>query len=140
MKKALIFSIVITITILSSSLYAQKIQHIDAEKFKKEIFDYKNKTEWDYSGEVPILIDFYATWCGPCKQVAPILEQLQKEYKDKLIIYKVNVDAERELAGVFGVHSMPTFLFIPKKGKPSMAKGALPKETFKQAFHEIFGL
>lgn len=126
--------------LFSITVKAQKIEHITAEEFQKEVFDYKNKTSWDFSGDVPVVIDFYATWCRPCKKVAPILEELQEEYKGKLVIYKVNVDKEKELTHVFGVQSMPTFLFIPKKGSPSMAKGALPKEVFQQAFREMFGI
>lgn len=140
MKQILIILTLSFTVFFAAKTNAQKIQHIDAEKFQKEIFDYKNKAEWDFNGDIPVVIDFYATWCGPCRRVAPVLEQLQEEYRGKLLIYKVNVDKEKELTGVFGVRSMPTFLFIPKKGKPSMAKGALPKETFKQAFHEIFGI
>lgn len=140
MKKLLVLGITALLSLLSISLYAQKIKHIDADQFKKEIFDYKNKTDWDFKGDLPVVIDFYATWCGPCRRVAPVLEELQKEYDGKLVIYKVNVDKEKELSGVFGVTSMPTFLFIPKNGKPTMAKGALPKEVFQQAFHEVFGL
>lgn len=140
MKKLISLATLSLFLTLFSNIQAQEIAHITAEEFQKKVFDYKNKTEWDFDGKIPVLIDFYATWCGPCKRVAPILEELQKEYKGKLIIYKVNVDKEKELSGVFAVQSMPTFLFIPTKGKPTMAKGALPKETFKQAFHEIFGL
>ncbi len=109
--------------------------------FRKEIWDYKNNSsEWKFKGSTPMVIDFYATWCGPCKRVAPVLRELQKEYKGKLVIYKVNVDKEKELTGVFGVRSMPTFLFIPKKGKPMMTKGAMPKESFKQIFQKLFEL
>lgn len=140
MKNFIIAITAFVFSLLSITANAQKIEHITAEQFQKKVFDYKNKVEWDFSGDVPVVIDFYATWCRPCKKVAPILEELQKEYKGKLVIYKVNVDKEKELTNVFGVQSMPTFLFIPKKGKPSMAKGALPKEVFQQAFREMFGI
>ncbi len=127
------------LVVCGNFLNAQELRHITNEEFQKEIFDYKNNTEWQFEGNVPILIDFYATWCAPCKKVAPVLEELQQQYQGKVKIYKVNIDKEKELAGVFGVSSVPTFLFIPSKGKPTMAKGALPKETFQQAFHELFG-
>ncbi len=140
MKKIVIIMSVLFVSILSGSLNAQKVEHITGEEFQKKVFDYKNNTEWKFEGDMPILIDFYATWCGPCRRVAPILEELQQEYEGKIKIYKVNVDKEKELAGVFGVRSMPTFLFIPQKGKPTMTKGALPKKTFIQIFQELFGL
>lgn len=140
MKKSAVIIISTFLVLAGTSVFAQKIQHIDAEQFQREIFDYKTDSEWNFKGDTPVIIDFYATWCGPCKKVAPILQELQDEYEGKLIIYKVNVDKEKELAGVFGVRSLPTFLFIPKNGKPTKATGALPKETFQQAFKEIFGL
>lgn len=140
MKKIITIVAMSIAVLFFTTATAQKIEHITAEEFQKKIFDYKNKTEWEFNGDTPVLIDFYATWCGPCKRVAPILQELQEEYGDKLTIYKVNVDKEKELTGVFGVRSMPTFLFIPKSGKPTMTKGAMPKETFKQAFHEIFDI
>ena len=88
----------------------------------------------------PTLVDFYATWCGPCKTIAPILEELKDEYGDKLEIYKVNTEEQRELSSVFGIQSIPSLLFIPKEGQPQMAMGALPKETFKQAISEVLSV
>ena len=93
--------------------------------------------EWKYEGEKPCLIDFYADWCGPCKMVAPVLEELQKEYGDSLHIYKVDTEDQRELAGMFGIQSIPSLLFVPVDGQPQMAMGALPKSTFEQAFKEV---
>ncbi|PVX52306.1 thioredoxin [Balneicella halophila] len=140
MRKLFIISIIAIASFITTNISAQEIQHINAEQFQNQVFDYKNETEWNFKGDGPVVIDFYASWCGPCKKVAPILQQLQNEYGDKLTIYKVNIDREKELAAVFGVRSIPAFLFIPKDGKPTMAKGALPKQTFKNAFSEIFGL
>lgn len=100
-------------------------------EFLAKVFDYeKNKNNWVYEGNKPCIIDFYADWCPPCKKVAPILNELAAEYKDDIIIYKVNVDNEKELAQVFGIQSIPSLLFVPAKGEPQMAQGALPKETF----------
>ena len=87
--------------------------------------------------EVPVLVDFWASWCGPCKMVAPVLEELQKEYGDKLVIYKVNTEDQQELAGMFGIQSIPSLLFVPLEGQPQMAMGALPKATFVQAISEV---
>lgn len=106
------------------------------EAFKEDIFNYETEKEWKYKGTVPAIIDFYADWCGPCKMVAPVLEELSEEYKDKLIIYKVDTEAEQELAAVFGIQSIPTFLFIPTDGQPMMQPGAFPKKVFKQVIEE----
>jgi len=94
-------------------------------------------TEWKFEGDKPAVIDFYADWCGPCKMVAPILDELSKEYEGKIDIYKVDTEKERELAGIFGIRSIPSILFIPLNDKPQMAAGALPKDTFKQAFSDV---
>ena len=105
-------------------------------EFKDKVFDYVNEQEWIYKGSLPAIIDFYADWCGPCKMVAPILEDLAIEYDDKLVIYKVDTEAEQELSASFGIQSIPTFLFIPVNGDPMMQPGALPKKVFKQIIEE----
>jgi thioredoxin len=116
------------------------VEHLTKETFKNKVFDYENNREWKFEGTKPAIIDFYADWCGPCKMVAPILEELSKEYDGKLNVYKVNTEEERELAGVFGIQSIPSLLFVPIEGQPQMAMGALPKETFKQAFKEVLNV
>jgi thioredoxin len=113
------------------------IEKLTAKTFKEKVFDYEKSTEWKYKGQLPAIIDFYADWCGPCKMIAPILDQLSKDYAGKIVIYKVDVDVERELASVFQTQSIPSILFIPKTGQPQMAKGALPKETFEKAILEV---
>ena len=112
-------------------------EHLTTETFKQKVFNYENSKDWKYEGELPCIVDFYADWCGPCKMVAPILEELADEYAGKLTVYKVNTEEQRELAGIFGIQSIPSLLFIPKEGQPQMALGALPKETFKKAFKEV---
>ncbi|MBK7410703.1 MAG: thioredoxin [Saprospirales bacterium] len=104
---------------------------LTADKFKSEIFDYTVEKEWNFKGEVPAIIDFYADWCGPCKMVAPIMEELSDDYKDKLIIYKVDTEEEMELSGIFGIRSIPSILFIPVEGRPMMQAGALSKAALK---------
>ena len=100
-------------------------------EFLLKVFNYeKNATKWVYEGDKPCIIDFYADWCGPCKQVAPILRDLAILYKNDIVVYKVNVDKEKELAAAFGIQSIPTFLFIPKEGQPQISMGALPREEF----------
>ncbi|MFA3783148.1 thioredoxin [Melioribacteraceae bacterium 4301-Me] len=111
--------------------------HITKADFLEKIFDYENNTEWNYKGELPALIDFYADWCAPCKMVAPILEELSETYKDKINVYKVDTEEEQELAAIFGIRSIPSLLFIPKDDKPQMAVGALPKETLIEAIESI---
>jgi thioredoxin 1 len=109
---------------------------LTTQDFKEKIFNYEKEKGWNYKGELPILIDFYADWCSPCKMVAPILEELSTEYKGKLTIYKVDTEVETELASVFGIRSIPTFLFIPVNGDPMMQPGALPKKAFQQIIEE----
>jgi thioredoxin len=113
------------------------MEHLTKESFKEKVFNFETETDWKFSGELPAIIDFYADWCGPCKMVAPILEELSAEYAGKIDIYKVDTEAEEELAGVFGIQSIPSILFIPKEGEPQMMVGALPKASMKQAIEEI---
>ena len=115
-----------------------KPEHLTVETFKEKVFDYeKNPDKWVYEGKKPCVIDFYADWCKPCKLIAPIMEELANEYKDDVIIYKVNTEQQRELSRVFGIRSIPSVLFVPMEGQPQMSTGALPKETFKQAIDEF---
>jgi thioredoxin 1 len=113
------------------------MEHLTKETFIEKIFDFENEKDWNFKGKLPAVIDFYADWCGPCKMVAPILEELSKEYLGKLDIYKVDTEAQQELAGIFGVRSIPSILFIPVGEQPQMAVGALPKNSFISAFKDI---
>ncbi len=113
------------------------IEHLTKETFREKVFDYETSKEWKYKGENPCIIDFYAHWCGPCKMVAPIMEELAEEYCCKVDIYKVNTEVEQELAAMFGIRSIPSVLFVPLNDKPQMALGALPRETFKQLIKEV---
>jgi len=113
------------------------IEHLTMDTFKTKVFDFEKSSDWKFEGTKPAIIDFYADWCGPCKMVAPILEELSKEYEGKLNIYKVDTESEQELASMFGIRSIPSLLFIPLNDKPQMAMGALPKESFKQAFKDV---
>lgn len=106
--------------------------------FLEKIVNYERDIEnWNYLGDKPAIVDFYASWCGPCKTVAPILEELAAEYKDDIVIYKVNIDKEQELAGVFGIRSIPTFLFIPMEGQPQLVSGALKKDKFEEIIEDL---
>lgn len=104
--------------------------------FKKKVFDYDTQADWKYQGSLPAIIDFYADWCGPCKMVAPVLEELSKEYEGRIVIYKVDTDAEQELSAVFGIRSIPTLLFIGADGEPMMQPGALPKHVLRKVIEE----
>jgi len=106
------------------------------QDFKDKVFNYETEQDWKYKGKLPAIIDFYADWCGPCKMVAPVLEELSKEYQGRLVIYKVNTDIEQELSSVFGIQSIPTILFIGADGEPMMQPGAFPKHVFKQIIEE----
>ena len=106
--------------------------------FLTKVFNYeKNPSKWTYEGDKPCIIDFYADWCGPCRRVAPVLQDLAKRYKDEIVIYKINVDKERELAGTFGVSSIPTIIFVPMKGEPQVSMGAMPEESFVKMIEEV---
>lgn len=109
---------------------------LTADGFKEKIFDYATEETWNYQGSLPAIIDFYADWCGPCKAVAPVLEELSKEYEGKLVIYKIDTDKEAELSSLFGIQSIPTLLFIPVNGNPMMQRGAIPKKAFQQVIEE----
>ncbi len=113
------------------------MEHLNKETFLNKIFNFETNKEWKYEGELPCIIDFYADWCQPCKMVAPILEELSAEYAGKINIYKIDTEAETELAGAFGIRSIPSMLFCPFEGQPQMAVGALPKDSIKQAIEDI---
>lgn len=112
--------------------------HLTKAEFLKKIADYEtNSKEWKYLGDKPAIVDFYADWCGPCKMVAPLLESLSKEYEGKINVYKIDVDKEQELARAFGIQSIPTLWFIPMKGEPQVAMGALSKEQLDEYIKQV---
>ena len=113
------------------------VQHITKAEFLQKVWNYEADSQaWKYEGTKPAIVDFFATWCGPCKALSPVLEELAKEYGDRLVIYKVDVDQERDLAGAFGIRSVPTLLFIPADGEPSMSPGAPSKAQLKQIIED----
>ena len=115
-----------------------KTIHLTKQMFLEKVMNFeKNPTEWKYLGDKPCIIDFYADWCGPCKAVAPILEQIAEEYDGKIYVYKIDTEAEQELASVFGIQSIPTIYFCPVGGNPQIAMGALPKATIKEAIKDV---
>jgi thioredoxin 1 len=113
------------------------MEHLTKETFIEKVFDFEKNKDWKFEGKLPCIIDFYADWCGPCKMVAPILEELSEEYKGRVDIYKVDTEDQQELAAAFGIRSIPSMLFCPAEGQPQMAQGALPKPSLKQAIDEV---
>jgi thioredoxin 1 len=116
------------------------MEHLTKQTFMEKVFDFESNQDWKYEGKLPCIIDFYADWCAPCKMVAPILEDLAREYDGKINVYKIDTEKEQELASMFGIRSIPSLLFVPLEGKPQMAMGALPKEAFKEAIQSVLGV
>ncbi|MBM6960879.1 thioredoxin [Bacteroides caecigallinarum] len=144
MKRLLFFlasAVIIALSTKAQSVSSDsngKVIHIGKTEFVEKIYDYeKNPDKWIYNGKKPAIVDFYADWCGPCRMLSPTLESLAQKYKDKIIIYKVNTDKERELAAAFGITSLPTLLFIPMDKMPQVAQGALPKEDLEKAINDF---
>ena len=116
---------------------AEDVVYLTTPQFRERIFDYKADKEWTYKGDKPCIIDFYTTWCGPCKRLAPSMEELSQTYCDKVVFYKADTERERELAYVFGINSIPQVLYIPVEGKPMLLKGLYPKEEIVRIIDEF---
>ena len=141
MRKYILIAMVILATACSANAQEEKkeskVKHLTYNEFLKKVWDFeKDPSTFNYKGKLPAIVDFYADWCGPCRRVAPIMEKMAQEYDGKLLIYKVNVDKEKELAATFNVKSIPMVLFIPMEGQPMMQVGALPEEGYKQVIEE----
>jgi thioredoxin len=113
------------------------VESLTKDSFLQKVFNYEQNKEWKFEGKLPCIIDFYADWCGPCKMVEPILQELAQEYQGKLNIYRVDTQAQQELAAAFGIQSIPSMLFAPLNDKPQMAVGALPKNSLEKAIKEV---
>ncbi len=141
MRKLIRYTFLLSFVFMSLASYSQsKVIALDDESFKEKVFDFEKEKTWVFKGDKPVIVDFYADWCGPCKRVAPILEELQKEYGDAIQIYKVDTDEARKVAEAFRITSIPSFLFVPAKGEPQLAKGAFPKSVFIKAIKEVMGV
>jgi len=110
------------------------------DTFFEKVFNYEKNKEWKFEGSIPCIIDFYADWCGPCKMIAPILEELSDTYDGKINIYKVDTEDQKDLSAAFGIRSIPSMLFCPKDGEPQMAQGALPKHQLEQIISEVLSV
>ena len=128
---------VIVCVLTTFAVQADDVRYLTTAQFKDRIFDYKSSKEWKYKGDKPCVIDFYTTWCGPCKRLAPIMDELSQTYCDQVVFYKVDTERERELAYVFGISSIPQVLYIPMEGQPLLLKGLYPKENIVQLIDEF---
>lgn len=135
MRKIIIAAFLISLAIPAIS-QSKPIQ-LDDNTFKTKVFDWENNTEWNYQGDKPAIIDFYADWCRPCKMLAPTLDELAKEYEGKIVIYKVNTEKARQVSAAFGISSIPAILFVPLNGQPQMSQGLLPKESLESAIKDV---
>ena len=135
MRKNII--IVFWCALMATPLFAEDVVYITTEQFRTRVFDYKTEKDWKYKGTKPCVIDFYTTWCGPCKRLAPIMEELSQKYCDKVVFYKADTERERELAYIFNISSIPQVLYIPVEGKPMILKGLYPKEDIIKIIDEF---
>ena len=131
------FLIIVLALISTVSAWAEDVVYLTTSQFCERIFDYKTNKDWQYKGDKPCVIDFYTTWCGPCKRLAPIMEELSQTYCDQVVFYKADTERERELAYVFGINSIPQVLYIPVEGKPMLLKGLYPKEEIVRIIEEF---
>lgn len=134
MRKRLLF--IALLAAVSLSVMADGVEYIKTQQFKDSIFDYIHEKDWKYKGDMPCVIDFYTTWCGPCKRLAPIMEELSQTYAGKVRFYKADTEQERELAYVFQIASIPQVLYIPMEGQPILLKGLYPKEEIIRIIDE----
>lgn len=142
MRKAILIALVIIATAMTANAQEKKnepkVKHLTYSEFLKKVWDFeRNPTTFEYKGKLPAVIDFYADWCGPCRRVAPIMEKMAEDYEGQLLVYKVNVSEEKDLASVFQVRSIPMVLFIPVKGNPMMQVGALPESEYRETVEEF---
>jgi thioredoxin len=118
-------------------MMAEDVVYLTTAQFRERVFDYTTQKEWKYAGDKPCVIDFYTTWCGPCKRLAPIMEELSQKYCDQVVFYKADTERERELAYVFNISSIPQVLYIPVEGKPMLLKGLYPKDDIVKIIDEF---
>ncbi|MCM2281480.1 MAG: thioredoxin [Bdellovibrionaceae bacterium] len=116
------------------------METLNSQTFKNKVFDFDANKEWAFAGTRPAIVDFYADWCAPCRALAPVLEEVSKDYAGKIDVYKVNTETDPELAALFGVRGIPALLFIPTQGEPAMSAGFMPRDSFEKAIQDLFGI
>lgn len=131
------FFAILLLACMTLPLWAEDVVYLTTEQFKQRVFDYTTNREWKYAGNQPCVIDFYTTWCGPCKRLAPIMDELSQAYCGEVVFYKADTERERELAYVFGISSIPQVMYIPAEGKPMLLKGLYPKEEIVRIIDEF---
>ena len=141
MKKAILIALVIMVTAMTANAQEKKaeskVQHLTYKEFLKKVWDFeKDPSTFKYKGKLPAIVDFYADWCGPCRRVAPIMEKMAEDYEGRLLVYKVNVDQEKNLAAVFQARSIPMVLFIPVEGMPYKQVGAMQEQDYRNVVEE----
>ena len=114
----------------------EKVTVLTEDQYKSSVEDFTT-SEWEYLGEGPAVVDFYADWCGPCRKLAPVMDELAAEYAGKVKFYKVNIDNAKALAAAYGIRSIPSVLFIPAGEEPKMNVGLMSKEEFKEKLEEL---
>lgn len=137
MRKIFLRTLVLFLLAGMMPVMADDVVYINTAQFRERIFDYKTERDWKYKGNKPCVIDFYTTWCGPCKRLAPIMEELSQTYCDRVVFYKADTERERELAYVFNISSIPQVLYIPTEGKPMLLKGLYPKEEIVRIINDF---
>lgn len=138
-RRLIIFSILMLCIegLFTTPAHADDVIYLTTDQFRQRVFDYKNNKDWKFLGDKPCIIDFYTTWCGPCKRLAPIMEELSQQYCGEIVFYKVDTERERELAYVFGINSIPQVLYVPMTGNPALLKGLYPKENIERIIEQF---
>ena len=131
-------TLIIAIAFATIFAFSAQVIELNKQQFLEKVWNYEsNPDAWQYNGTLPCVIDFNAKWCGPCRKMDPILNSLAAKYNGKIIIYKVDVDKEKELASLFGISSIPAFLFCPTEGDPRGTMGAYPADEFEKIIRTV---
>jgi thioredoxin 1 len=117
-----------------------EVKKINSDEFRKLVYNYQENKEWKFEGDIPVIIDFYADWCPPCRQLSPLVEEIAGEYKGKVAFYKIDTDKEKELTASLGITNLPTLLYVPAKGQPQVTLGYISKERIKETIKNVLSI